>query len=205
MTRRRAALVGLALLAACSGAACTSVLGLDPPVLDVGLNEGGSDAPVTATDAADAGDAGDGSAAGPESGAEAAADTGASCMDARYDGSGGAGVRCGGGCYPVVYCTGATPVCCQTTDGQGATTFQCTSSDTACTGYPIECENENDCSGSNVCCHYEAHTICAASCTSNGDIACVPGSADDCPAGEACDVPATNAGVQAPYFTCGDE
>ena len=75
-------------------------------------------------------------------------------------------------------------------------------SETACTGYPIACVNENDCSGSDVCCHYLSHTICAASCTSGGDIACLPGSADDCPTGKKCSVAVTDGDAAAPYYTC---
>jgi hypothetical protein len=95
-------------------------------------------------------------------------------------------------------------VCCQAT-AVGATTFACTSKASGCAGYAIECANENDCPGSEVCCHYATGTVCAASCTNGGDIACVPGSPDDCPAGETCNRLVTNAGVSAPYYICGDD
>jgi hypothetical protein len=124
-------------------------------------------------------------------------------MDAQYNGKSGGGLRCGGGCYPIVYCNNPTPVCCQTTNA-GTTTFQCAAAN-ACAGYPIECANENDCPGSEVCCHYSTHTVCATSCATDNNIACVPGSKFDCPAGETCDRLVTNSGVAAPYFTCGDD
>jgi hypothetical protein len=81
-------------------------------------------------------------------------------------------------------------------------TFACASSETACGGYSIDCVNENDCAGSDVCCHYLAHTICAGSCTSGDDIACLPGSTDDCPAGKTCSVRVENDDAAAPYYTC---
>jgi hypothetical protein len=102
-----------------------------------------------------------------------------------------------------VYCGGGTPVCCQTTDDAGVAAFACTSSEGgACSGYAIECVNENDCSGSDVCCHYMAHMICDTACTSSADIACVPGSTQDCPTGKKCDVGLTDEGVAAPYYAC---
>ena len=69
-------------------------------------------------------------------------------------------------------------------------------------GYAIDCVNENDCSGSDVCCHYTSHTVCAQSCTSGADIACLPGSTDDCPTGKKCSVPVTDGDAAAPYYTC---
>jgi hypothetical protein len=101
-----------------------------------------------------------------------------------------------------VFCTGADPVCCQTPGDAGGSTFACASSETACPGYPIDCVNENDCAGTEVCCHDVARTICAGSCTSGGDIACLPGSTDDCPTDKPCDVRVTNGDAAAPYYTC---
>jgi hypothetical protein len=172
-------------------AGCTSVLGLDAPTLDPCVLKACGDA---TTDAADTGAVPD----AHDAGAEAAP----SCVwdGAVPDGS-GTGIRCGGGCAPVVYCTGATPVCCQSVDA-GLTTFACTASEGTCAGYSIDCVNENDCAGSDVCCHYSGHMVCAASCTSSADIACVPGSAQDCPEGKACDVPLVNEGVAVPYYAC---
>jgi hypothetical protein len=188
-----AALVGLA----AGLAACSSVLGLDAPTLDPCASGGCVDAPVQ-LDASDAAvvDVVD----HPDVAQEAESD-GASCFaDAQYEA--GTGVRCGGGCYPTVYCTGSTPICCQSTDDLGATTFQCKASESACGGYSIDCVNENDCSGSEVCCHYSTHAVCAGSCTSNSDIACLPGSTDDCPTGWKCVGPVDIEGVASPYYTC---
>jgi hypothetical protein len=167
-------------------AACSSVLGLDAPTLDPCA--GGTCADGAADVSVDA--------PAPE-----AAPT-ACVWDGAVPDAAGTGVRCGGGCAPVVFCTGASPICCQTTSGAGVSSFACASSETACGGYSIDCVNENDCAGSDVCCHYLAHTVCAASCTSGGDITCLPGSADDCPAGKKCDVRVTNEDAGAPYYTC---
>jgi hypothetical protein len=197
---RRLVLLGLAAVAGCS-----SVLGLDAPTLDPCIAEGrcvdaALDVTVDASDAAaspDGLDAGDASDAGPEAQPEAAM---ACVWDGAVPDASGTGVRCGGGCTPVVFC--ASPqVCCQTTDA-GVSAFACVSSETACGGYPIDCVNENDCTGSDVCCHYMAHTICAASCTSSADTACLPGSTDDCPAGKKCDVRVVDEDAAAPYYTC---
>jgi hypothetical protein len=182
--------VNRGLLAACLGTVvgCSSVLGLDPPTLDPCASAGAcmdAAADVTAE-------------ARPEAGPEAAP---ACVWDGAVPDAAGTGVRCGGGCEPVVFC--ASPeVCCQTTSDAGVSTFACASSEGACPGYSIDCVNENDCSGSDVCCHDLAHTLCAGSCTSGGDIACLPGSADDCPTGKKCDVPVYNADAAAPYYTC---
>jgi hypothetical protein len=75
-------------------------------------------------------------------------------------------------------------------------------SESACSGYAIDCVNENDCNGTDVCCHYTSHTVCAASCTSGADITCLPGSTDDCPAGKKCSVAVTDGDAAAPYYTC---
>ena len=73
-------------------------------------------------------------------------------------------------------------------DDAGLPAFACAGSPSACAGYPIACVNENDCAGTEVCCHYLTHMICDTACTVGADIACIPGSADDCPTGKKCDV-----------------
>jgi hypothetical protein len=177
-------------LVACLGvvAACSSVLGLDAPTLD----------PCAA------GQCGDGAAdAKPEAAPDAGPEAAPACLwDGAVPAATGTGVRCGGGCAPVVFCTGASPVCCQTTDDAGVSAFACAASETACSGYAIDCVNENDCAGSDVCCHDIAHTICAGSCTSGEGIACLPGSSDDCPTGKTCSVRVENDDAAAPYYTC---
>ncbi|HEY3818983.1 MAG TPA: hypothetical protein VGL81_17555 [Polyangiaceae bacterium] len=198
-----------AALLACLGAltGCSSVLGLDAPTLDPCTTGGacvdaGLDGTVEASDAASSPDAS--ASDGPaDAASEAGPDAAPACVwDGAVPDASAAGVRCGGGCEPVVFCTGTTPVCCQTTASTGAPAFACASSETTCTGYAIDCVNENDCSGSDVCCHYIAHTVCAASCTSGGDIACLPGSSEDCPTGKKCSVPVMNGDAAAPYYTC---
>jgi hypothetical protein len=176
----RRALAGVGAAATALGG-CTSVLGLDAPTLD----------PCTEHVCADATSPDGGSSDG---GAESAA-----CVwdgGVAFDGS---GVRCGGGCYATTTCTGAAPVCCQTGSDAGMLAFACVANEGACAGYAVDCVNENDCNGSEVCCHYSTHTICANSCTSNGATACLPSSADDCPTGWTCK-PADAGG--SPYYTC---
>jgi hypothetical protein len=203
---RRGAL--LACLGAVAGAGCSSVLGLDAPMLDPCTTAGACvdaavDVTVGSNDSGSTPDVGAGDAP-PEAGSDAGAgpETAPACVwDGAVPTATGTGVRCGGGCDPVVFC--ASPqICCQTTSKSGVSSFACASSETACGGYSIDCVNENDCSGSDVCCHYLAHTICAGSCTSGGDIACLPGSADDCPTGKSCNVRVLNGDAAAPYYTC---
>jgi hypothetical protein len=189
----------LACLAATGG--CSSVLGLDAPTLDPCAGQACADA--TAEGSIEAGTEG-----AVEVGTDAAADGDAGppgdagCIwDGEVPFDDGA-VRCGGGCFAPTSCSGATPVCCQTQDATGELTFTCAASEAACSGYSIDCVNENDCSGNGVCCHYSTHTICATSCTGNQDIACLPGSADDCPAGKKCDVVAKNGDAAVPYYLC---
>jgi hypothetical protein len=183
----------LRLLAAAVGwgatAACTSVLGLDAPTLDPCAQQLCVDATSEASVEASL------EATLPEAGE-------AGCV---WDGGVGfidGAVRCGGGCFAETACSGATPVCCQTQTGSGVATYGCVASEGACTGYAIDCVNENDCSGSDVCCHYTSHTVCAQSCTSGADIACLPGSVDDCPTGKKCSIPVNDGDAAAPYYTC---
>jgi hypothetical protein len=199
-----------AILAAFVVAACSSVLGLDPPVLDDCLTGGCVDVTTPDVELPEVGVEVDSSSleAQAEAEAEAQADAGVDShgggmCDASYDGNANQGIRCGGGCYPVVFCK-PPEVCCQTTN-QGTPTYACATSESACGGYTIKCVNENDCSGSDVCCHYTSHTVCASSCNSDSDTACVPGSHNDCPNGDNCDRPVTDDGVAAPYFTCGSD
>jgi hypothetical protein len=203
---RRAGVACAVLVAA--GAGCSSVLGLDAPTLDPCTTgtvclDATADVTVDASDAAAMGDATD--AGSMEAAPEAAPDAAQCVWDGAVPDASTPGIRCGGGCEPVTYCTGETPVCCQTTATSGEPVFACTS-EAACTGYAILCVNENDCSGSEVCCHYLAHMICDTACTSNEVIACIPGSPDDCPTGKACDVRVSDgegdAAVPVPYYVC---
>jgi hypothetical protein len=193
----RGTLAGIGAAAALAG--CTSVLGLDAPTLDPCAGHTCNDATAEAGVLADA--SADGAVEAPSDGEGTdggASDSAACAWDGgvAFDGS---GVRCGGGCYATATCAGAAPVCCQTGADAGVLAFACVANEGACSGYPVDCVNENDCSGSEVCCHYSTHTICANSCTSSGATACLPGSADDCPTGWTCR-PADAGG--SPYYTC---
>ncbi|HEX8790456.1 MAG TPA: hypothetical protein VF765_05850 [Polyangiaceae bacterium] len=162
--------------------ACTSVLGLDAPTL----------APMhdAATDASDA------SADSVATEASCAAD------DASPDAI-PPGVKCGGGCFGVVYCTSPSAVCCQHTSDAGVTTYACTASESTCDGYPIVCANDDDCPGSDICCHFNSKMTCdtTAACPSNA-LVCRPDMSIDCPANKTCDVTAVYAGVTSPYSLC---
>jgi hypothetical protein len=183
--------------------ACNGVLGLNAPTL-AECADGCSDAATSGPDVTPPGTDGAGAADGA---VEAAApDAGSNdgspvCGDAIAPDS-AAGIFCGGGCFGSTYCTGATPVCCQTTTG-GVTSYACAASEAACTGYPIACADDDDCGGNDICCHFSSKITCdsTASCPSTG-LVCRPSVADDCPSGKACDVPAVNAGVTSPYLLC---
>jgi hypothetical protein len=184
---------GLA-IGALAAAGCSGILGMDAPTLDPCAQGGCVD--VETGEAAVSADVLD----APSEGRHDAS----SCADAELPES-GTGVRCGGGCYPVVFCSGSTPVCCASTSGAGVPTFACTSSEAACSGYSIRCANENDCGGSEVCCHFNSHMVCdaPANCP-NTDLACLPDSPQDCPTGKACDQQLTygDGGPPSPYYLC---
>jgi hypothetical protein len=174
----RALIVGATAVLALTLTACTSVLGLDPPTLAL---EAGADS-------ADSG----------------AAESSCAPIDAAPDVI-PPGVQCGGGCFGLVtYCTAPKPVCCQTTNDAGATTYTCTTSESMCNGYPIACANDDDCPGQDICCHSTMQMWCAttAACP-NTDLVCRPWKqSNDCQTGQACDKPAMNAGVTSPYLLC---
>jgi len=169
-------------------AACDSVLGLDPPTLDPcagGCLDGGADvgadAPVDADARADV------------------------SVDAKADAASQAGVRCGGGSFATSYCEDPTPLCCQTTSDAGVTSYACVTDTGACGGYPINCASDNDCPGSDVCCHFTTGMKCdSESSCSNTDLVCDPRSADDCPSGWTCDVTLVNDMQMSPYLGCSE-
>lgn len=169
---------------------CTSVLGLDAPTLAPCLDGGCSDAQMhdAPTDSGDSG--------AFESSCE-------SESDAATDATPPPGVKCGGGCFGVTYCTAPSPVCCQRTSDAGITTYACTASESTCDGYPIVCANDDDCPGSDICCHFTTKMTCdtTMACPSQ-DLVCRPGVSLDCMANQTCDKPAVNAGVTSPYFLC---
>jgi hypothetical protein len=167
--------------------ACSSVLGLDAPTL---AQDASTDSNVL--------DTGADSDAGVDSGAVETSCESDAAPDAIPP-----GVRCGGGCFGVTYCTSPNPVCCQLTSDAGVTTYACTASESTCSGYPIVCANDDDCAGNDICCHFMTKMTCdtTTACPSN-DLVCRPGMPVDCPTGKACDVPAVNAGVTSPYYLC---
>jgi len=210
-----AAVAALGVVLAAGG--CSGVLGMDAPTLDPCLQGGcldvGVEAPVgtdgnSTADGSDTGSDGNGPVDGPggdDADASGGGDGPPACLEASLPDASPGGIRCGGGCYPVTYCTG-TSVCCQTTDDAGVPKYACMASETACsnaTGYTIKCENENDCGGNDVCCHFSTHMVCDSDPTCVGStIACVPGSSSDCPTGKKCDVVLVNANVSSPYWGC---
>ncbi len=193
-------------------AACDTVLGLDAPTLapcasgcpDSGEAEaegGGGSVDAMTLDAA--------SEAAPEAGAADGAPDAASSGDASADAPADVaseqgpitGLRCGGGSFPEVGCSGATPVCCET--DWSTMQFACVTSEAACGGYPITCADYNDCAGSDVCCHFGSHQVCAAlaNCPNN-ELVCSASTPDACPTGWVCDVPWFDGGAQSPYLGC---
>jgi hypothetical protein len=181
--------------------ACTSVLGMDPPTLATCLDGGCPDA--LAHDAAMDSTA-DVFEAGADSADSGAAESSCAASDAAPDAI-PPGVQCGGGCFgPATYCTSPNPVCCQTTNDAGVTTYACTASESTCSGYPIVCANDDDCGGTEICCHFTTKMTCdtTTACPSQ-DLVCRPWKQQsDCNTGQKCDKPATNAGVTSPYFLC---
>lgn len=185
------------------GVGCAAALGLDAPTLNPCVVDAAAcvdaSSPVESSPGEAATDApGEADAVAQDVGADAPREAG---VEAGPD----AGVRCGGGTYPLTYCdpAGATPTCCQTTTDAGVTTYGCVASDSACSGYAIDCATYNDCSGSDICCHFMAHMVCdsVASCP-NADVVCTTSMSDSCPSGWNCNVYFANEGVESPYMGC---
>jgi len=196
MTPARALGCGVVLLTVVV-AGCSSVLGLDPPTLDPCLDGGCIDG-STGLDSS----AGEATVDGPTEADAVSSDVE---VDAPRESGPDAGIRCGGGTYPLTYCDpgGATPTCCQTTTDAGTTTYGCVASESACTGYAIDCATYDDCAGSDICCHFSTHMVCdsVAACP-NADVVCDPSMTDSCPTGWTCKVYFANAGVESPYMGC---
>jgi hypothetical protein len=192
MTPARAIAWGVGPLTVLVG--CSSVLGLDPPTLDpciaLGCLDGSTGPDSSAADAAPD---------GPTETDAVVKDVGVDATDAGPE----TGVRCGGGAYPTTYCAGTTPTCCQTTTDAGVTTYGCVASETACTGYAIDCATYDDCAGNDICCHFSTHMVCdsVASCM-NANVVCTTAMSDSCPSGWTCNVYFANAGVESPYMGC---
>lgn len=186
--QRSAFVLAVVSVLAAGGAACNAVLGLDAPRLDPCANTPCVDG--TASTLADG--------TAPSDAAEDASN-----VDAAPDTGPINGIRCGGGSSPTLGCGTDAPVCCLLLDA-GSATYGCDSDASACTGYPILCATNNDCAGSDVCCHYasaikcEGETVCA-----NNSLVCEPGGpADQCPSGWTCSVAFTNGSYTLPYYGC---
>ena len=204
LLRKRSAVVlaSVAVFAAAGAvAACNAVLGLDAPQLDPCASDGCVDgtAPPTTGDAGlDAPALLDSTL--PIDAPTADADAG---IDAQPDTGPINGVRCGGGSSPAIGCNGDTPVCCLTLDA-GPASYSCVHESSACSGYAIDCATDNDCPGSEVCCHFNSSIKCEdQTACANDSLVCDPdGGADQCPTGYTCSVAFTSGSYTLPYYGC---
>jgi hypothetical protein len=195
LRQRSAVTLAAVVVFATAGAACNAVLGLDAPRLDPcaasecvdGTAPSSQDAGPAAVDGAVSSDA---DAAFPD--ADAAPDTGPLI-----------GIRCGGGSSPAIGCGADSPVCCLVLDA-GAASYTCDEDASACSGYPILCATNNDCAGSDVCCHYGSAITCVGETVCpNNSLVCDPaGPSDQCPAGWQCSVAFVNGSYTLPYYGC---
>jgi hypothetical protein len=203
--------IGLAWLsaaAACVG--CSTLLGLDPPELAACLEGTCADAQATFGDAATGDDDG---AAVPDATEAADAPVEAGLRDAASAQPPNT-FRCGGGGVgfpPTLYCRNTAEICCQTNDDAGNVEFACVGSRSACSGYPIGCANENDCTLNNICCYYASGIKCeppagtAATCpmgAQTGTQACDPKDINECPQGQSCTARLMNGSIALPYIGC---
>ncbi len=177
---------------ATAGAACNAVLGLDEPTLDPCANGCVDGAAPSSGDAAPIGSDG-----------AAVVDATPPPIDASPDQGPVTGIRCGGGSSPTIGCEAPSPVCCLEVDG-GSASYSCQTSAAACGGYPIRCATNNDCSGTEVCCHYASSIECIgeATCTNNALVCDPNGPTDQCPAGWKCSVAFTSGAYTMPYYGC---
>ncbi|MGO8993698.1 MAG: hypothetical protein ACLQVI_10240 [Polyangiaceae bacterium] len=201
-------------LFATSGAACSAVLGLDPPTL-AACADGCPDATTPVPDGSGGSSGGDSSVpidsatqntpdATPDAVADAIADV---VAEATPDSGPPTGVRCGGGGSPTVYCNDPTPLCCLTFSDAGSPSYACATDTSACTGYSIACASDNDCPGSDVCCFYQSGIKCEPEDTASCATALVcdpsaPASDDECNTGQTCSVAYLYDGGALPYYGC---
>jgi hypothetical protein len=198
-----------ALLAAC-GAACSGILGLDPPTLAVCAG-GCADGSASSSDGSTS-SGGDSSIPGdamPESAtSDVTPDSVADAIaDVVPDRGPATGVRCGSG-SSAVFCAPPSPLCCLDFDDAGGPSYSCVSDATgACPGYPIACASDNDCAGSDVCCFYHSGIKCepenTPSCAT--ELVCdpsAPASDDECNTGQTCSVAYLFDGGSLPYYGC---
>jgi len=192
-SRQRRAVILAAIVLLATAAACNAVLGLDAPHLDPCAN-----GCVDGT--APGGDAGsliiDGAALIDAAPADAS-------FDAQPDQGPVSGIRCGGGSSPTIGCGPDAPVCCLVLDA-GSASYTCQNDTADCDGYPILCATNNDCSGSDVCCHYASSIKCVGESTCpNASLVCDPsGASDECPTGWTCSVAFTSGSYGLPYYGC---
>jgi hypothetical protein len=120
------------------------------------------------------------------------------------------GVLCG---FSGGYCDPSSTLssCCETADDAGMPSLACVSSQSACSGYWIECANDTDCKSTEICCHYSGSMRCepptqgTGGCPGGGaDLtqACDPTQAGECPGGQACTLHLVNSNLASPYWGC---
>ena len=195
-TQRRASALAAVLFVSAGAAACNGVLGLDAPRLD----------PCTGGDCVDATapiDADAGLPAAQDSAPPVGGDAAPDAHDAAPDQGPIDGVRCGGGTTPPIGCANDTPGCCLVLEG-GTPSYTCDEGAAQCSGYPILCATNNDCSGSEVCCHFASSIKCEdESACANGSLVCDPnGASDQCPTGWKCTAQYTTGAYTLPYYGC---
>jgi hypothetical protein len=207
LRQHRAFLVSGVALFAASAAACSTVLGLDPPTLDPCAN-GCPDASISVADASGSSSGGDSGSAIDAVSESAAADViGDVIPDVIPDRGPSNGLRCGSGAS-AIFCAAPTDLCCLTFDDAGSPSYACVSDTTACTpGYPIACASDNDCAGSDVCCFYNSGIKCEPENTPScaAALVCDPGapaSDEECNTGQTCDVAYLLNGFPLPYDGC---
>jgi hypothetical protein len=178
-------------------AACTQVLGLDPPRRDpcddgacVDASDIASQAPPPSGPAGHRGpvDAGQPGVTPP------VADTGAGVIDASPPDAARM-VRCGANSY----CDERTQTCCAFDHNNGFT-FGCIDLTSTCPGVPIGCATQSDCDPPSDCCVTNTFQSCVSRGTCPGDFVCDPKNGSrDCPNGTLCQ-PFPDPSI--PYSSC---
>jgi hypothetical protein len=193
--RQRALLFSALAVLAASGAACSAILGLDPPTLACPSDSGCPDAtaplPDVVTSVMDS-TGGDSSPPAVDSGAPTQVPDAAADANQDEDAS---GVRCG----PVgttLYCTAPSAYCCLTFGDADAASpsYGCVGMND-CSGYSIACASDNDCSGTDICCFYNSAIKCEPQDDGDPGNSCansmvcnpsLPNSEEQCNTGQSC-------------------
>jgi hypothetical protein len=109
------------------------------------------------------------------------------------------GIPCGAGPSPALRCTGAHPVCCETSN-TGGVTYACVASG-GCTGYAITCGARRDCGTGAWCCHYNSSIKCEPTCPIASAV-CDPSDPTSCGTGHTCTVQLVLSGSTSSLLTC---